>query len=206
MPNNAEKSLQIAIVLTLAFFILEVIGGLIAGSLSLLADAGHMLRDVFALGISLAAICIAKNLPAKEKIRGCHRIEILAALVNGIILLGVSGWIFWEAYQRFFTPQPIESITMFVVALIGLLVNIYVAFKLFGSHDLNIKSAFLHVLTDAFSSVVVIFASIWIFFTRQTLVDPIAGAVLGLFVLLSALVIIKQSIQFLMKRDNGKNF
>lgn len=200
MPNNVEKSLQIAIVLTLAFFIVEVIGGLIAGSLSLLADAGHMFRDAFALCISLAAICIAKNLPAKEKICGCHRIEILAALANGIILLGVSGWIFWEAYQRFLAPQPIESITMFVVALIGLLVNIYIAFKLSGSHDLNIKSAFLHVLTDTFSSVVVIFASIWIFFTHQTLVDPIAGAVLGLFVLLSALVIIKQSVQFLMKR------
>jgi len=168
MPNNnVEKSLKIAIILTSIFFVVEIIGGLISGSLSLLGDAVHMFRDVFALLISLSAINLAKKLPSRTKTFGYHRVEIFASFLNGILLLVVSGWIFWEAYQRFFTPEPIESITMFVVALIGLLVNLYVASKLHGSHDLNVKSAFVHVLTDTLSSIAVIFASIWIFFTNQ---------------------------------------
>jgi len=199
MPNNnVEKSLKIAIILTSIFFVVEIIGGLISGSLSLLGDAVHMFRDVFALLISLSAINIAKKLPSKIKTFGYHRVEIFASFLNGILLFGVSGWIFWEAYQRFFTPKPIESITMFIVALIGLLVNLYVASKLHGSHDLNIKSAFVHVLADTLSSIAVIFASIWIFFTNQTIIDPIFGGVIALFILFSAFVIIKESIHVLL--------
>jgi cobalt-zinc-cadmium efflux system protein len=101
----------------------EVIGGLISGSLSLLGDAGHMFRDVFALFISLSAINIAKKLPTRTKTFGYHRIEIFAAFVNGMLLVGISGWIFWEAYLRFSAPEPIESTIMFIVALIGLVVT-----------------------------------------------------------------------------------
>jgi len=200
MKNNTiKKSLKIAIVLTFVFFVVEVIGALISGSLSLLGDAGHMFRDVFALFISLSAVNIAEKLPTKTKTFGYHRIEIFAAFVNGILLIGISGWIFWEAYQRFFAPKPIESATMFIVALIGLLVNLYVAFKLRGSHDINVKSAFLHVFTDTLSSVAVIFASIWIFFTNQTIIDPILGTGIAIFILFSAFTIMEDSIHILLE-------
>lgn len=196
--NNVEKSLNIAIMLTSVFFVVEIIGSIISGSLSLLGDAGHMLRDVFALLLSLSAIHIAKNLPSRTKTFGYHRIEIFAAFINGILLLVISLWIFLQAYQRVFAPKPIESVTMFVVALIGLLVNAYVALKLHGSHDINVKSAFTHVISDTLSSVAVIFASAWIFFTGQTIIDPILGSLIAIFVLFSAFAIIKDSIYVLL--------
>ncbi|MBI2522929.1 cation transporter [Candidatus Woesearchaeota archaeon] len=196
--NNVEKSLNMAIMLTSVFFVVEIIGSIISGSLSLLGDAGHMLRDVFALLLSLSAIHIAKNLPSRTKTFGYHRIEIFAAFINGILLLGISLWIFLQAYQRVFAPKPIESVTMFVVALIGLLVNMYVALKLHGSHDINVKSAFTHVISDTLSSVAVIFASAWIFFTGQTIIDPILGSLIAIFVLFSAFAIIKDSIYVLL--------
>ena len=100
--NDVEKYLKLAIILTSVFFVVEIVGGLISGSLSLVGDAGHMFRDVFALAVSLSAMHIAKNLPSRTKTFGYHRMEILAAFVNGILLLGISLWIFWEAYKRFF--------------------------------------------------------------------------------------------------------
>ena len=197
--NDVEKSLKIAIVLTSVFFVVEVTGGLISGSLSLLGDAGHMFRDVFALFISLSAINIAKKLPTKTKTFGYHRIEIFAAFVNGILLVGISGWIFWEAYLRFLAPEPIESTIMFIVALIGLAVNLYVALKLHGSHDLNVRSAFLHVVTDAVSSMAVIVASVVIFFTGEVMVDSIIGAIIGVIVLYSSIGLLKESVRILLE-------
>ena len=197
--NNVEKSLKVAIVLTSVFFVVEVTGGLISGSLSLLGDAGHMFRDVFALFISLSAINIAKKLPTKTKTFGYHRIEIFAAFVNGILLVGISGWIFWEAYLRFLAPEPIESTIMFIVALIGLAVNLYVALKLHGSHDLNVRSAFLHVVTDAVSSMAVIVASVVIFFTGEVMVDSIIGAIIGVIVLYSSIGLLKESVRILLE-------
>ena len=119
-------------------------------------------------------------------------------MINGLLLAGISIWIFYEAYKRFLEPQPIESLTMFAVALVGLLVNLYVANKLHGSHDLNVKSAFLHVAVDAISSVAVIFASAWIFFTGQTIIDPLLSAVLAVFILISAFFIIRDSMHILL--------
>jgi cobalt-zinc-cadmium efflux system protein len=196
--DTIEKSIKIAIALTALFFGIEVIGGLISGSLSLLSDAGHMLRDVFGLITTLSAINIAKKIPTKTKTFGYHRLEIFAALFNGLLLFIMSGWILWESYFRLISPRPIESITMFVIALIGLLINLYVASRLHGSHDVNIRSAFTHVLMDTLSSVAVIFASIWIFFTNQTFVDPILGIVIGVFILYSAFMIIKDSVCILL--------
>ena len=199
MHNDAiEKSLKIAIVLTALFFCVEVIGGLISGSLSLLGDAGHMLRDVFGLITTLSAINIAKKIPTKTKTFGYHRLEIFAAFFNGLLLFIMSGWIFWESYFRLLSSKPIESTMMFVIALIGLLINLYVVSRLHGSHDVNIRSAFTHVLTDTLSSVAVIFASIWIFFTNQTSVDPILGIAIGVFILCSAFMIVKDSVCILL--------
>ncbi|MCX6815018.1 MAG: cation diffusion facilitator family transporter [Candidatus Aenigmarchaeota archaeon] len=196
--NNVERTLKIAIILTSVIFVVELAGSFASGSLSLLGDAGHMLRDVFALAVSLSAVMIAKKLPTKEKTFGYHRVEILAALLNGILLIVISGWIFAAAYIRFFTPAPIQSFTMLVVASIGLVVNVIVAFSLRGHHDLNVRSAFFHVLTDLLSSVAVVFAAIWIFFTGQTIVDPILGTLIAILVLISAFNIIRDSIHILL--------
>jgi cobalt-zinc-cadmium efflux system protein len=197
-PRNIEKSLKIAVILTAVIFVVEFIGSFASGSLSLLGDAGHMLRDVFALTVSLGAVIIAKKLPTKEKTFGYHRVEILAALLNGILLIVISGWIFWEAYFRFFSPPPIQSLTMLSVATVGLLVNIFVAFSLHGSHDLNVRSAFVHVIADLFSSVAVVLAAVWIYFTGQTMIDPVLGMVIAGLVLISALRIIRESVHILL--------
>jgi cobalt-zinc-cadmium efflux system protein len=197
--HHVEKALKIGIALTFIFFIVELIGGYVSGSLSLLSDAGHMFRDVFALFASLWAISIAKKLPSPTKTFGYHRIEILSALVSGLLLVCVSAWIAGEAYSRFFNPTPVEGGIMFVVAVIGLIVNIYVATKLHGSHDLNVKSAFLHVLTDTFSSVAVIIAAIWIYFTGQTIVDPILSMFIAAVIFVSALFIIKDAFHILLQ-------
>jgi cobalt-zinc-cadmium efflux system protein len=199
MKGNVERSLMLAIVLTLVFFVVEVIGGFMSGSLSLLGDAGHMFRDVFGLFISLSAIHVARRLPHKTRTFGYHRAEIFAAFFNGLLLIAVSAWIFWEAYHRFLEPQVIESKIMFIIAVIGLLVNVFVASRLHGSHDLNVKSAYLHVLTDTLSSVAVIGAAIWIYFTGQTIIDPGVSVAIALFILFSAIKVIIDSVYILLE-------
>jgi cobalt-zinc-cadmium efflux system protein len=194
-----EKNLKIAILLTSFYFIVEVVGGFLSGSLSLLGDAGHMLRDVFSLLITLGAIKIAKRLPTKTKTFGYHRVEILAAFINGLLLVGISIWIFSEAIERFANPIPVKSSLMFSVAFIGLIANLYVASKLHGSDDLNIKAAFLHVFTDTLASVGVVLASVWIFFTGQTIVDPIIGVIIATFVLASAFTVIRDALNILLE-------
>jgi cobalt-zinc-cadmium efflux system protein len=158
-----------------------------------------MLRDIFSLFITLGAINIAKKLPSKTKTFGYHRVEILVAFINGLLLVGISVWILWEAIKRFKEPVPVKSPLMFSVAFIGLIVNIYVALKLHGSEDLNIRAAFLHVFTDTLASVGVVFASIWIFFTGQTIIDPIIGVMIAIFVLLSAFTVIRESVNILLE-------
>jgi cobalt-zinc-cadmium efflux system protein len=195
----AEKYLKIAITLTSLYFIVEVAGGFISGSLSLLGDAGHMLRDVFSLLITLGAIRIAKRLPSKTKTFGYHRVEILAAFINSLLLIGISFWIFFEAAKRLLAPTPIQSPIMFSVAFIGLIINLYVALKLHKSDDINIRAAFLHVLTDTLASVAVIFASVWIFFTGKTIVDPILGGMIAIFVFFSVFTVIRDSLNILLE-------
>ncbi len=197
--SKIEKGLKLAIILTFIFFVVELIGGQISGSLSLLGDAGHMLRDVFALMLSLGAVSLARKLPSKTRTFGYHRIEVLAAFVNGLFLIIVSLWIFVEAFHRYVEPEPIESGIMFIVAVIGLAVNVIIAFALHGSEDLNVRSAFIHVLTDLLSSVGVIIASVWIYFTGQTIVDPIIGFGIAILILASSIKIIKESIHILLE-------
>lgn len=194
-----EKYLKIAIALTSFYFLVEVFGGFYSGSLSLLGDAGHMLRDVFSLFITLGAIRIARRLPSKTKTFGYHRIEILAAFINGLFLIGISLWILWEAIRRFIEPSSVKSPIMFFTAFIGLIINIYVALKLHGSKDLNIKAAFLHVMTDTLASLAVIFASVWIFFTGQTIVDPILGGLIAVSISFSAFIVIWGALNILLE-------
>jgi len=194
-----KKPLKLAIILTAIIFVAEVIGGILSGSLSLLGDAAHMLQDTIALILSLGAMIIAERLPTPTKTFGYHRVEIAAAVVNGLLLIGVSALIIREAVDRFSHPQSIDSTTMLAVAVIGLAANLASAYFLHGSHDLNVRSAFLHVLGDTLSSVAVILAAVWIAFTGQTFVDPLLGIVIAVVILVSSFSILRDALRILLQ-------
>ena len=197
--RNFKKPLQLALVITALFFIIELAGGLFSGSLALVSDAGHMFSDVLALLLSLGAIALAARLPTKERTYGFLRAEIFAAFINSLLLMAVSGVILWEAYQRFFHPAPIQSGLMGVVAVTGLIANIAVAFLLHGSHNLNVKSVFLHVIGDVVSSVAVIVAAVWIALTGQVIVDPLLSGFIAVLIITSAAGILKETIAVLLQ-------
>jgi len=194
-----QKPLKLAIVLTSVIFVAEVIGGILAGSLSLLGDAAHMLQDAVALFLSLGAMIVAERLPTPTKTFGYHRVEIAAAVVNGLLLIGVSGLIIFEAIDRFSHPQAINSTIMLGVATIGLIANLASAYFLHGSHDLNVRSAFLHVLGDTLSSVAVIVAGVWIALTGQTFVDPLLGIIIAVVILVSSFSILRDAFRILLQ-------
>ncbi|MDY6966035.1 MAG: cation diffusion facilitator family transporter [Halobacteriota archaeon] len=198
--NKVERKLKIAIVLTAVFMMLEIFGGYISGSLALLSDAGHMFRDAFALFVSLFAINIAKRLPTKTKTFGFHRVEIFAALINGFFLLGISVWIFYEGYNRLVSPRPVLGVEMFIIALIGLFVNLYIATRLRGhGHDLNIRSAYIHVLGDTLSSVGVVIGAVWIYFTGQYVIDPVLSFMIGVIIVVTSIGLIRESLVILLE-------
>lgn len=197
--RDFKKPLQLALVITFLFFIIELVGGLISGSLALVSDAGHMFSDVLALLLSLGAITLAARLPSKERTYGFLRAEIFAAFINSLLLMAVSAIILWEAYQRLLNPAPIQSGLMGVVAVAGLIANIAVASLLHGSHNLNVRSAFLHVIGDAVSSVAVIIAAIWIGFTGQVVVDPLLSGFIALLIIVSAASILRETIAILLQ-------
>lgn len=195
--EDYSRSLRTGVIVTLLVFVVEVAGGYISGSLSLLSDAGHMFIDASSLLLALGAIRAAHSLPTKRRSYGLHRAEIFAAFVNGLLLIGVSGWILYQAYQRFLSPREVESTVMLIVALIGLAANAYIASYLHGSHDLNVRGAFLHVLGDALSSLAVVAAAIWIMFTGQTLADPILSVIIAVVILVTALGVLRESTEVL---------
>ena len=191
--------MKYAIIATIISFAIEVVGSLFSGSLSLLSDAGHMLRDVLALMLSLGAITVARRLPTKTKTFGYHRVEILVALFNGIFLIFLGGWILREAVIRFANPVSVNSQIMLPVAVVGLAVNVAVAFTLLGSQDVNIRSAFVHVLGDTVASVGVIAAAIWITFTGQVWVDPVLSAVIAVVIVASSISVLRETIGILLQ-------
>jgi cobalt-zinc-cadmium efflux system protein len=202
MPYGEEhyiRSLKIAIGVTFGILLLEVVGGFISGSLSLLSDAGHMLVDGLSLSISLGAITIARHLPSKERTFGFHRVEVLAALVNGVILFFLSVVILYEAYFRFLEPKPVNSEVMLVVAAIGLAANMVIAYGLTGSHDLNIQGAFLHVIGDALSSFAVVGGAIVITLTGYLAIDPLLSAILVGVILFSTYRLARESVAILLQ-------
>jgi cobalt-zinc-cadmium efflux system protein len=197
--RDLKRSLQLALVITSLFFIVELAGGLISGSLALVSDAGHMLSDVLALLLSLGAITLAARLPTKERTYGFLRAEIFAAFINSLLLMAVSGVILWEAGQRLLNPAPIQSSLMGAVAVIGLIANITVVFLLHGSHNLNVKSAFLHVIGDVISSVAVIAAAVWIAVTGQVIVDPLLSGFIAILIIASAAGILRETLEILLQ-------
>jgi cobalt-zinc-cadmium efflux system protein len=179
----------------------EIIGGLLSGSLALIGDAGHMFVDALALGLSLSAMSFARRPATSTRTYGYHRVEIMAAMVNGAILLLVTLYIFYEAYHRFIDPPVVNISLMIPVAIIGLVANMVGMLLLRGSrHDsLNVRAAFWHVLGDMISSVGVIVAGIVIWITGWYVVDPIIAIVIGCIILWGAVRLVIESVDILLE-------
>ncbi len=199
--SHSEKDLKLAIVITLSIFILEVVGGLISNSLALLGDAVHVFGDFGSLLLSYLAILIAKRPPSLSKTFGYHRFEVLAALVNGSTLLLISLLIFYKAYHRLLTPVEVEPVTMLGVAVVGLLANLFVALKLHShaGEDLNIRSAFLHVVGDALASVGVIVGGLAILLTGNKMVDPLLSFFIGMLIFFGSANVVREALHILLE-------
>jgi cobalt-zinc-cadmium efflux system protein len=199
--GNGQTRIGIAFLVTCLYMLVESGGGLLFNSLALLADAGHMLSDAMALGLSWLAILIGKRSPNDRLTFGFIRSEILAALINGLLLWTIVAVIFYEAVQRVIDPQPVQGFGMFAVATIGLLLNLAMAALLFGGRNtnLNIKGAFLHVLSDALGSVGAIVAGLLIIYTNAYWIDPIVSALIGILILISSWGLLKESVHVLME-------
>ena len=195
------RPLAIALAITFLYFVVEVAGGILTNSLALLSDAGHMLSDIAALGLSLVAFQISKRPATSKRTFGYHRFEIVAALVNGLVLWLIVGVIFHEAYQRFFTPPEVQSLGMLIIATIGLGVNIAAGLILYRSHheSLNVHSAFLHVVGDALGSVGAIIAALVMLSTGWYLADPLISFLIGGLILYTSWGLIKESADILMQ-------
>ncbi len=199
--SGHRQKLLIVFSLTVAYLIVEIIGGLLTRSLALLADAGHMLTDVGGLAISLFAMWFAERPPTLRKTYGYYRVEILAALVNAVVLIFISCYILYEAYRRFIAPPAVLALPMMAVAVVGLIINL-IGMRLLhagSGESLNLKGAYFEVLSDMLSSVGVILAALIILTTGWYLADPIISAGIGLFILPRTWSLLKQAVDILME-------
>lgn len=196
-----SRQLLFAVVLTAAIFAAEVAGGVWSHSLALLSDAAHVFTDLVSLLLSFGAMLIAARPVSVERTFGWHRAEIFAALINGLLLFGISGVLLWEAYLRLLSPPAVRVEGMFVVALAGLAVNFIVALRLrsYAHRDLNVRSAYLHVIADFAGSVGVVIAASIMLPTGWYIVDPILGLLIALAVLVGAGRLLRDSIHILLE-------
>ena len=196
-----QRKLLFIFVFTVSLAVVEFVGGLISGSLALISDAGHMLTDSMAVMLSFLALRWSEKPPTDRRTFGYHRIEIIVALVNGLLLLGVAGYIFYEALQRFFHPQAIQTGILLAVAVIGFAGNLFGLLILRSeSHEnLNIRSAFFHILADTLSSVGVVAGGVIISVTGWTVVDSLIGIMIGGMVLRGAVAIVLESGEVLLE-------
>jgi cobalt-zinc-cadmium efflux system protein len=199
-PDNERRVLW-ALCLTGGFMIAEVIGGLVSGSLALLADAGHMLTDTAALGLSWYAFRVTRRPATPERSYGHARFQVMAAFINGAMLIGITLWIFVEAVERVLDPVDVLGLPMLTIAAIGLLVNIAAYWILSGGsrENLNVQGAALHVLGDLLGSIAAISAALVILLTGWTPIDPILSVLIAVLILRSAWVLVRQSWHVLME-------
>ena len=203
-PN--KRNLLISVLLNATITLAEFIGGILSNSLALISDAVHNLSDTMSILISYIALRIGNRKSNFKNTFGYKRIEILAALFNAVVLIGISFYLFFEAYHRFLNPEPIESRLMFIVATIGLIGNLVSVLLLHkdSSHNLNVKAAYLHLLGDTLSSVGVIIGSILIYFYKITWVDPLLTVLIGLIIIKGTWGIIKETVNILMQASPSK--
>lgn len=195
------RRLRAALAVTAVFLIVEVVGGLLANSLALLADAGHMLTDVAALGLSLFVAWFSRQPASPQKTYGYLRWEVLAAFLNGATLLLISVWIVWEAITRLRNPEPVRTGLMFIVAVAGLVVNIIAARMLHssGESSLNVRAAYLHVLSDLLGSVGTVAAAVIVRWTGWLAADPVASLAMALLILRGAWRVVRESVDVLLE-------
>ena len=199
-PHNRRR-LTIALIITAVFTVVEAIGGLITRSLALLADAGHMLTDSMALALAVFAFAISARPADHKRTFGYHRVQILAAFVNGITLIAIVVWILIEAVHRFMSPPEVIGDTMLYIAIAGLIVNI-VAFLILHGGDqdnLNMRGAVLHVLGDILGSVAAIIAAVVIMLTGWMPIDPLLSLVVAALIFRSALYVVRRSAHILLE-------
>lgn len=196
------KPLSVAFFLVAAFMVIEAVAGWLTGSLALISDAGHMATDALGLGMALAAIVAAnRSSDVSRNTYGLYRAEILAALANAVLLFAVAGYVLYEAFQRIETPPEILTGPMTIVALAGLIVNL-IAWKLLRSgaeESLNVEGAYLEVVADLIGSVGVLIAAAIIWATGWTVIDPIVGAAIGLFILPRAWRLARRAVRILVQ-------
>jgi len=200
-PPRGSKYLGIALGITISFFIIELVGGILTNSLALLTDAWHMLNDVFALVFALIAAWLAKRPITLKRTYGYYRAEILAAFLNGIFLWAVVVFIFYEAIQRIQQPAEVESIGMLIIAIFGLVANGLSAVILSKSKDesLNIRGAFLHVAADTLGSMGAISAGLIMFFTGWYQADSLISMMIGVLIFYSSGRLIRDSLNVLIE-------
>lgn len=201
--TNNKKILLISFLIIGIFMIVEIIGGFVANSLALLSDGLHMFSDTISLGVALLAFIYAEKHATQSKTFGYKRFEILAALFNGITLFVIGVIIIVEAIGRFFTPEDVKSTEMFIISLLGLIINIIVAALMFKggdtSHNINMRGAFLHVMGDLLGSVGAIIAALLIWGFNFTIADPIASIIVSILIIKSSWGITKSSLNILME-------
>lgn len=199
--SRNERRVAIGACLTAGFMTAEVVGGLVSGSLALIADAAHMLTDSIALAFAWAAFRIARRPSTWRHSFGFDRLQVLAALLNGLSLFGIAGWIVYEAVERYGQPVPILAGPMLVIAVLGLLVNISVFYILTTAdrENLNIRGAILHVMGDLLGSVAAIVAALVIMWTGWLPIDPILSVLVSVLVLRSAWVVARDSLHILLE-------
>jgi len=199
--SASRRSLSIALALIMVYMVVEVVGGLISGSLALLADAGHMLTDGAAIGLALLAIWVSGRPASIEQTFGFHRTEILAAMLNALSLWLISALIFFEASRRFNDDLQVDGGLMLGVGAVGLLVNLAAAWALHRSsgESLNVEGAFLHVVADLLGSVAVVAGGILVLAFEWNIADPIFGIVIGVLILASSLRLLWKVVHVLME-------
>lgn len=207
-PSHATddvRRLRLALVLTASLLGAEVVGGIVSNSLALLADAGHMLTDVGALALSLFVAWFSRQPHGPAKTYGYLRWEILAAFLNGSTLLLISAWIVWQSVVRFRTPEPIEGGLMLVVAVLGLSVNVAAALILHPSStgSLNVRGAYLHVLSDLLASVGTVAAAVVIRFSGWLIADPVASLFTTALIVRGAWRLVRESVDVLLEAAPG---
>jgi cobalt-zinc-cadmium efflux system protein len=196
-----RHNLKLCLIFNAVFFVVELLGGIWTNSLALISDAGHMFSDVGALGFSLIAVIWSVKPPTPEKTYGYHRLEILAALVNGLILWGVTAWIFIEAFQRLQAPPMVKSYPMLIIAIAGLMVNFISAWLLYPSQrrSINLRSAFLHLAADAVGSLAAIGASLAMLWKGWYWFDPLVSFFIGLLIIGASWQLIQEAASILME-------
>jgi len=200
-PSRGTRYLGIALGITISFFVIELVGGILTNSLALLTDAWHMLNDVLALSFALIAAWLALRPITTKRTYGYHRAEILAAFLNGILLWAVVVFIFYEALQRILQPAPVESLNMLLIATFGLLANGLSAVVLSRSRheSLNVRGAFLHVVADTLGSIGAISAGLIMFFTEWYYADPLISMMIGALIFYSSGKLIQDSLNVLLE-------